>query len=1030
MSSKSTKSSKDVPTSNPSTRAFLLSARNRNATGQFTGSQSSSSSVRSSESQPAQPSPIIAPTVVALPELSASTVQQSPRLSPEKVREAIDQVRHELSQSPPFARSASASPTSVRSSPNNRPTGESTRLSTSPGAPSPSPVELMSFMTNISSMLREQQTTTHLLLQRVVDIESANARQRGKREPIKQTLSHSNVKAVDRASNQSEASEGASIPISRVLLEPDRITHDDPEDLKRQETGDATDVSDDDDEEKYQSVGIPADKSELKIIRQEQQHPEEEIMLPIDEDDSLDDYVAWLLRRQKLYPFEDKKYQKLYVPRHTLLSPNGRLREYSRFGFLTSWDIRLYGDLANRWFRRLLHDNGIAREADKKPRSASIHHVRVPMMSYDTRDRLSTVRTGEENELPFNSFTLSGLPLLLRGEPGLALARAHSLSLQEEADIYVNQRKRSMVAKGQINIDSESEDDDDSSTTSSIASNEVRTCSKCERPVYGLNNLCSIHAQKAGRHVSSAEYQAALQRRRERASKSSVSDKVAPNIQVKTEAAPPTSAPTFTQHSPPDSVQSTVTLSSFGAPELKSESMPSLIEEDPISYPAQRLKQESTIRLNRLQKEEQERISGLTNIDRIEESASVLGSILSRAFTPAVRATLRTGKLAVGTRLSGKDRIAAVEEMKKNGVTFSGDRMKAPAYLKKLCATVLKWDLNAGEVYQVMDSTMDKQAATWLQDTWALTGELPAGVKPVEALLDSFMRLWMDQATKRMFRESLKSLRMPTETATLDELNTHYSKFSEYLNGLRMCDKNVDMQDIIHEYFETLPNRVQAFIGTRYMSAISIAEVHAEAETALRTMHIRRTPKQDGDLGEVVGVNTVTASVTESIPVNAMPTKPRSRQKDRTSQSTYEKLDKRDVVCWHCGDKGHYAGVECPHIDQPQTRRGQAAWAEYQKKAYTPRAYDKNYYIARSRQASSPSRNADSSPVSTISRSKTDRQASTASSSDVVKKKNVSFQSQKKRADGGGRLKKVSGAPLSKTADSELDDEEEESEEA
>ena len=131
-----------------------------------------------------------------------------------------------------------------------------------------------------------------------------------------------------------------------------------------------------------------------------------------------------------------------------------------------------------------------------------------------------------------------------------------------------------------------------------------------------------------------------------------------------------------------------------------------------VSYPAQRLKQESTIRHNRLHKEEQERVSGLTDIDRIEESASVLGSILSRAFTPAVRATLRAGKLAVGTRLSGKDRIAAVDEMKKSGVTFSGDRMKAPAYLKRLCATVLKWDLTAGEVYQVMDSTMDKQAAT------------------------------------------------------------------------------------------------------------------------------------------------------------------------------------------------------------------------------------------------------------------------------------------------------------------------------
>jgi hypothetical protein len=1002
MSAKSGKSSKDIPKSNPATRAFLLSARSRNPT---SSSESSVSSGRSSEQQPSH---VVAPAVVASPVLSASTVQRSPRLSPEKVREVIDQVRHELSQSPLFNRKADASPTSVRISPDNRPAGESTRLSMSPGAPSPLPVELMSFMTNITSMLREQQTTTHLLLQRVADIESANA----KRENVEQVPSRSINTGADKSSSQSGTSVG----------EP--ITRDDREDSERQEVDS---VTLDDDEEKYPVQDVITDRSELKIIQHEQQHPEEEIMLSIDEDDPHDDYVAWLLRRQKLYPFEEKKYQKLYVPRHTLLSPNGRLREYSRFGFLTNWDIQLYGDLANRWFRRLLHDHGVAGENIKKPRVASIHHVRVPMMSYDDRDRLSTVRTGEENELPFNSFTLSGLPMLLRGEPGLALARAHSLSLQDEADIYISQRKRNMVARGQIHIDSDSEDEDESSTTSSVASYETRTCRKCERPVFGLTALCSVHAPKTARHVDDSEFQAALQHRREQASKSNVSNIVTPIVQIKTEV-PPSSASMFTQRTPSDSVQSTVTMSSFGAHELKSESIPSLSAEEPISYPAQRLKQEGSIRLNRLQKEEQERLHGLTNIDRIEESASVLGSILSRAFTPAVRSTLRTGKLSAGTRLSGKDRIAAVEEMKKNGVTFSGDRMKAPAYLKRLCATVLKWDLNAGEVYQVMDSTMDKQAATWLQDTWALTGELPPDAKPIEVLLDSFMRMYMDQTTKRMFRESLKSLRMPTETATLDELNTHYSKFSEYLNGLRMCDKHVDMQDIIHEYFETLPNRVQAFIGTRYKTAISIAELHAEAETALRTMHIRRTPKQDGDLGQVVGVNTMTESVTASIPLNAMPTRPRSRPRERNTQSTYEKLDKRDVVCWHCGDKGHYAGVECSYIDQPQTRRGQAAWAEYQKRAYTPRAYDKKYYISRSLQSSSPSRSVDSSSVSPASRSKNDKSAS-STSSEVGKKKNVAFGGLKK-ADVGGRLKKVSGAPLSKPTAPDLDDEEEESEDA
>ena len=976
------------PKSQP--HAYLLSSRTRNAMGQFSSSQPSVGSVRPTAPQPSQQSPRMSPAVaVASPASSATTVQRSPHVSPEKVQEAINQVRQELSASPMFSRSASASPTNVRLSPGLRPANESSRLSTSPGAPPPMPAELMSLMTNIHSMLREQQATSSLFLQRIVDIESANDKQRA--TVVSQSAPATDVEAVSRQNSTDATSRDE----ENVLQEGQNTV------------GDGVD----DDEEKYEDIPLTA--SETRAIQLEQQHPEEEIMMPVDEDDALDDYVAWLRRREKLYPFEDKKLRKYYVPRHTLLSPNGRLREYSRFGFLTGWDVRLFGDLANRWFRRLLHDQGVARDGDKKPRSVSIHHVRVPQMSYDARDRLSTVRTGEENELPFNSFTLSGLPLALRGDPGLALSRAHSLSLQEEADIYINQRKRMMVAKGQLTIDGESDDSDDSSTTSSIASSEHRTCTKCDRPVYGLNTLCSVHSLKAGRHVSKVEFDAALQDRREQALRSHTSDVKAPLKQerddVVTAARPAVQPPSVSNH-----VHSTVTMSSYGAPESRQESMPSLIEDEPISYPAQRLKQESAIRYNRLQKEEQERVSGLTDIDRIEESASVLGSILSRAFTPAVRATLRAGKLAVGTRLSGKDRIAAVEEMKKSGVTFSGDRMKAPAYLKRLCATVLRWDLNAGEVFQVMDSTMDKQAATWLQDTWAMTGELPSHVKPIEALLDSFMRLWMDQTTKRMFRDALKSLRMPAETATLDELNIHYAKFSEYLNGLRMCDRHVDMQDIIHEYFETLPNRVQAFIGTRYMTAISIAEVHAEAETALRTMHKRRTPLQDGDLGEVVSVHA-----TETVPVNALPVKPRDRPRDNgSSQSAYEKQDKRDVVCFHCGDKGHYAGVECPYIDQEQTRRGQVAWADRNKTSYSPRPYDKNFYIERSKQRASASESrASNKPKSPPS--------------NEARKKKVTFTDEKKPSPTGGRLKKVNGAPLSKkSAEPELDDEEEEADQA
>ena len=158
---------------------------------------------------------------------------------------------------------------------------------------------------------------------------------------------------------------------------------------------------------------------------------------------------------------------------------------------------------------------------------------------------------------------MSGLPQLLRGDPGLALARAHSLSLQEEADIYVNQRKRSMIANGLIGGDSDS-DDDDSSTTSSVSSHDTRTCTHCDRPVYGLVKQCSLHAPKAECPVNDADFQDALQRRLEQADRNVRSISTS---QVKAET---------NRQSFPDAVSSTVTMSAFGARDVKSDTMPSL----------------------------------------------------------------------------------------------------------------------------------------------------------------------------------------------------------------------------------------------------------------------------------------------------------------------------------------------------------------------------------------------------------------------------------------------------------------------
>ena len=290
---------------------------------------------------------------------------------------------------------------------------------------------------------------------------------------------------------------------------------------------------DDEDEYKYDSEKVqetvpelPLDKDESRVKRQEASHPDREVMVSIDDDDEthLTDYVQWLKRREKLYPFHDPRHERLYKPRHDLLTNRGRELEYSRFAFLTLWDKRLFGDVANRWFRRLLHDKGVAKATeDKPPRPVSIHLIRVPAMSYDSRDRLVRGSDEDGQDLPLNSHTLSDLPDRLRVHPYEDAARIHRRSLQEEADTYVYQRRLTLIANGEL----ETEDDAAATDTSlsdsvSIASYDRHTCRRCDKEVYGLVQLCSEHQQEVEREKREAEQRRLEQAARQAAATSNV----------------------------------------------------------------------------------------------------------------------------------------------------------------------------------------------------------------------------------------------------------------------------------------------------------------------------------------------------------------------------------------------------------------------------------------------------------------------------------------------------------------------------
>jgi TolA-binding protein len=955
-------------------RPYLLSSKTR---AQVAASQSSSvplapvgvmSESSSSSPMPVPSAPVIATSVPLVPESSPSKKADLNELAASAAKNLVN-----ILASPSSLRSASSvtspSPVSV---------GGNSRASISPGKPSHS-LEMQQMMQMMQQQMRDMMKNVEENVMRSINNVSNDVMKRVT------DLMHQHDDEITLKVNKMVSASTDFTHAPSITLDDNTTLHDYAEDDNSSLHGSRNEgfiykatINDEDDSEdecKYdvpdqpvhRRTEFPLDAEESRVKRREVNNPDREVMVDIDDDEThLTDYVQWLKRRERLYPFGDTRCARLYKPRHDLLSHKGRELEYSRFAFLTSWDKRLFGEVANRWFKRLLHDAGVAKATDgKPPRPVSIHLVRVPEMSYDTRDRLIRGSDEEGRDLPNNSFTLSELPARLRVPPYEDAARLHHRTLLEEADSYVYQRRLAMIARGELEENDVNVSDTSTSDSASVASHDHRTCRRCDKLVYGLVDLCQEHQEEYTREKRDNEQRQDDLRRKEQALREQREKQttVTANIATPGHAAVSSTMDTGARFSigvspygtpVRDTSKHEAGLNRVSAPPTHAPTpvldMPKLVAESGLhNYQVyDRVKQEEEMRATRQKKEEYERVSMLSDIDKYEEATSVLGSILSRAFTPEMRRMMRYSKLPTTIKLTGKDRIAAISEMKVHGITFSGERLKAAFYLRRLCTTIIRYDLSVGEVYQTMSLTMTGQAESWLQSEWYRCGEIPEHMKPVQALLEGFMDKWMDNITRTMYRDSLRSLKMLSESATVDDLNKHYAKFNELLTGLRMCDRHVDMRDIKYEFFKSLPNKCKSFIGDIYAEAESVDEIHKKAERALVTLHSRTTPPQDGDMAEVIGLNALTHKSGPKKDSETVATKPQSKKFD--VQQAYSRNERRDITCWHCGDKGHYAGVECPLIEQNQTRRGQAAWALANKSRYEPRQYDKNYFIQRSKQ--------------------------------------------------------------------------------
>jgi hypothetical protein len=230
--------------------------------------------------------------------------------------------------------------------------------------------------------------------------------------------------------------------------------------------------------------------------------------------------VPWLILREEIYPIDRYK-NRYYKERYTLLNEYGRMMEYVRSLFIFKGDMRLFPSLWVQWYKRALHEAGVP--GYEKIRPVDTHKLEFPEWCRDARDAKSQLSNNKSNDIPPDSKTLEGLPMILRVDPPInELASEEFRDYQELTQSYIYQMKLHLAAHQYENLapsikkehtSSVEHNGNDSDEDESEQPNYVKNRSKFSHPnpyvmpeLEDINNTKSEVASSSSSSISPDKY--------------------------------------------------------------------------------------------------------------------------------------------------------------------------------------------------------------------------------------------------------------------------------------------------------------------------------------------------------------------------------------------------------------------------------------------------------------------------------------------------------------------------------------------
>ena len=190
-----------------------------------------------------------------------------------------------------------------------------------------------------------------------------------------------------------------------------------------------------------------------------------------------------------------------------------------------------------------------------------------------------------------------------------------------------------------------------------------------------------------------------------------------------------------------------------------------------------------------------------------------------------------------------------------------------------------------------------------------------------------FKQQYMSEVRVAQLKRKLQMCLLVGDNVSEHDLRAHYEAFTTIVNDLRMCDPFASEQQYRHDFHASLPHCLVQYMGESWKQQGTIDAIYQMALNGID----RDSERQRLTRGRSRGDGS------ESVPTAAF----QVRNQPRSSTDA----NVREVLCYHCGFRGHHTGA-CTLINDPQTNRGKEAWAKRNSTTGADWIYDKRYYVA------------------------------------------------------------------------------------